>query len=105
MLKTAASRYTAFVALLGMSMVAVMFALEPKMIFPSIIGITLFTAFIVVFFKIVSKKSEAEQKHIAKRNGRVASVLVVVLLVAFFIAAAKHNDTSVIHFIRLWFGI
>lgn len=105
MLKTVASRYTAFIALLGMSMVAVMFAIEPKMILPSIIGMVLFTKAIVIFFKVVSKKSEAEQKYIAKRNGKVAGVLAVVLLAVFFIAAAKHNNTSVIHFVRLWFGV
>ena len=105
MLKTVASRYTAFIALLGMSMVAVMFAIEPKMILPSIIGMALFTKAIVIFFKVVSKQSEAEQKYIAKRNGKVAGVLAVVLLAVFFIAAAKHNNTSVIHFVRLWFGV
>lgn len=105
MLKTAAGRYIAFIAILFVSAVALMFSLEPKMILPSIIGLVLFTAIIVIFFKIVSKKSEAEQKYIAKRNGRVAGVLVVVLLAVFFFAAAKHNNISVIHFIRVWFGI
>lgn len=104
MIKTTAGRYLAFVATLGMSVVAVMFSLEPKMILPSIIGMTLFILIIVCFFRIVSKKSESEQKHIAKRNGKIAGVLVIVLLVVFFIAAAKHNNTSVIHFVRLWFG-
>lgn len=105
MLKTVASRYAAFIALLGMSMVVVMFAIEPKMILPSIIGMVLFTTAIVIFFRVVSKKSEAEQKYIAKRNGKVAGVLAVVLLAVFFIAAAKHNNTSVIHFVHLWFGV
>lgn len=105
MFKTASMRYAAFVALLGMGMVTFMFILEPKMILPSIIGMVLFIAFIVVFFKIVSKKSEDEQKYIAKRNGRVASVLAVVFIVVFFIAAAKHLNIPVLEFVRLWFGL
>lgn len=103
-MKTAAYYYLAFIATLGISLVAVMFILEPKMILPSIIGMVLFIIILVVFFRIVSKKSEAEQKYIAKRNGRVASVLIVVMLVVFFIAAAKHNNVPVMEFIRLWFG-
>ena len=105
MLKTAAGRYSVFAILLGMSMIALFFYLEPKMIIPSLIGMTLFTGFIVLFYRIVSKKSETEQKRIAVRNGQVASVLVVVLLVAFFVAAAKHNNMDTIPFIRLLWGI
>ena len=104
MFKTAAVRYSVFAATLGISVAALMFALEPKMIVPSIIGMAVLSLIIYVFYRIVSKKSEAEQKHIAVRNGKVAWVMVVVLLAVFFIAAAKHNDVSVIHFIRVWFG-
>ena len=104
MLKTASGRYIAFIAILFVGAVAFMFSLEPKMIVPSIIGMVLFTAIIYVFYKIVSKKSEAEQKRISVRNGKMAYVMFFVLLAVFFIAAAKHNNTSVIHFIRVYFG-
>ena len=103
-MKTAAGIYLLFIATIGIGMVALMFTLEPKMILPSIIGMVVFTTIIVCFYKVVSKKSQSEQKYIAKRNGRIAQVMIVVLLVAFFVAAAKHNDVSVIHFVRLWFG-
>ena len=104
MLKTAAFRYMVFIAFTAISLIGLMFTLEPKMILPSIIGLVLFTATIVLFFKIVSRKSEAEQKLIAIRNGKVASVLVVVLLAAFFIAAAKHNHMPVWDLVKLWFS-
>ncbi len=105
MLKTASCRYLAIVAMLGLGLIALMFALDPKIILPSIIGMIIFLSVIYVFYRIVSKKSESEQRHIAVRNGRFAQVAVVVLLALFFIEAAKHNDVSVVHFIRLWFGI
>lgn len=103
-MNTTVKIYLAFIATLGIGMVALMFTLEPKMILPSIIGMVLFTTIIVFFYKVLSKKSQSEQKYIAKRNGKIAQVLVVVLLVAFFVAAAKHNNVSVIYFVRLWFG-
>lgn len=103
-MNTTVKIYLAFIATLGIGIVALMFTLEPKMILPSIIGMVLFTTIIVFFYKVVSKKSQSEQKYIAKRNGKIAQVLVVVLLVAFFVAAAKHNNVSVIYFVRLWFG-
>lgn len=105
MLKTAAGRYIVFAALLGMSMVALFFYLEPKMIIPSLIGMSLFTGAIVLFYRITSKRSNDEQKRIAQRNGKVASVLVVVFLVIFFVAGAKHNNVDTIHFVRLLWGI
>ncbi len=104
MLKTASGRYVAFIAILFVSAVAFMFSLEPKMILPSSIGLVLFTGIIYAFYRIVSKKNEAEQKRIAIRNGKMAYVMFFVLLAAFFIAAAKHNNVSVIHFIRVYFG-
>jgi hypothetical protein len=104
MLTTVASRYLTFVALLGVSTVTVMFAIEPKIILPSIVGMVLLIATIALFFRFISQKSEAEQQYIAKRNGKIAEVLVVILLALFFIAAARYNNISVIHFIRLWFG-
>ncbi len=104
MLKTIAGCYFAFIAALGISAVMLMFVLEPKMIIPSLIGVTVLSLIIYIFYRVVSKKSEAQQKYIAIRNGRVAQVLAVVLIAVFFIAAAKHNNTSVIHFIRVWFG-
>ena len=104
MLKTASGRYVAFIVTLFVSVVAFMFFLEPKMILPSIIGMVLFSVIIYVFYRIVSKKSETEQKRIAVRNGKVAWVMVIVLLATFFIAAAKHNNVSVTEFIRVYFG-
>lgn len=103
-MNTTVKIYLAFMATFGIGMVATIFMLEPKMILPGIVGMVLFTIIIVCFYKVVSKKSQSEQKYIARRNGRIAQVLIVVLLVAFFVAAAKYNNVSVIHFVRLWFG-
>ncbi len=104
MLKTASGRYVALIAILFVSAVAFMFSLEPKMILPSSIGMILFTLIIYVLYRIISKKSEAEQKRIAVRNGKISYFMFFVLLAIFFIAAAKHNNVSVIHFIRVYFG-
>lgn len=104
MLKTASGRYVAFIGILFLCVIVLMFSLEPKMIVPSLIGLSLFCLIIYVFYKIVSRKSEAEQKRIAVRNGKVAWIMVMVLLAVFFIAAAKHHNVSVFHFVRLWFG-
>jgi ABC-type bacteriocin/lantibiotic exporter with double-glycine peptidase domain len=103
-MNTAVKIYLAFIATIATGIVALMFMLEPKMVLPGIVGMILFITIIILFYKVVSKKSQSEQNYIAKRNGRIAQVLVVVLLVIFFVTAAKHNNVSVIHFIRLWFG-
>jgi 4-hydroxybenzoate polyprenyltransferase len=103
MLKTASGRYIAFIGILSICVIVLMF-IEPKMIVPVLIGLSLSCLVLYVICKIVFRKSEAEQKRIAVRNGKVAWVMVIVLLAVFFYAAAKHHNVSVVHFIRLWFG-
>lgn len=96
--------YSSFVALAAASLVGLMFYLEPKMIIPSLIGVVIFTFIIYRFYKATSHKSAEEQRRIAKRNGVIGYIGVIVLLAIFFIAGAKNFNMQTWDFIRLWFG-
>lgn len=101
---TAIKVYLSFIVSIALSLIGLMFYLEPKMIIPSIVGVIIFTLIIYTFYKVIDKKSESEQRSIAKRNAKIGYVLFFVLTTVFFIAAAKHHNTPVIEFVRLWFG-
>lgn len=96
--------YLSFIVSAALSLIGLMFYLEPKMILPSIIGVVIFTLIIYTFYKVMSKKSETEQQYIAKRNMKIGYVLFFVLTAIFFIAAAQYHNIPVVEFVRLWFG-
>ena len=105
MFKTTTTWYFVLIPIITIGLIAFMFALEPKIIIPSIIGIVVFTTIIILFYRSMMKKGEEHQRKITMRNGKVSSVLVVVMLIAFFVAGASYHDVSLTEFIGLWFNL
>lgn len=105
MVNTASRIYVIFIAALVIGMITFMCILDFKGMIPSLIGLPIFILIIYGFYRMMSKKSEEDQKRITKRNGKIAYVGIIVLLAVFFIAAAKHYHMSTIDFVRLWFGL
>ncbi len=95
--------YITFIAMAALSLIGLMFYLEPKMIIPSLFGAVVLTGLIVLQMKHMEKKSNEDQKRIATRNGRVASVAVWVMLFGLFYFGAKYNNIPMYDFVKLWF--
>jgi small-conductance mechanosensitive channel len=101
---TGIKSYISFVACAGICLVGLMFYLEPTMIIPSVIGLITFSALIVLQMMNMEKKSEKSQKSIAIRNGGMAAIMIVAMIVGFFYSASEHLNVPPVKLARLWFG-
>jgi hypothetical protein len=104
MTNTVAKIYVSFIALLAIGMITFMCIVDFKGMIPSLIGLPIFILIIYTFYKVMSKKSEEDQRRITIRNGKISYVGIFVLLAVFFIAGANHFNIPVLDFVRLWFN-